>query len=120
MEFKSNRPIYLQIMDYCYTRILTGQWQAAGKIPSVRELAVTLSVNVNTILKAYEGLEKEGVIYTRRGLGYFLSDDATGRARQLQRQEFFNDTLPQMFSTMDSLDISIDEIIARYHKKLAE
>ncbi len=110
MEFKSNRPIYIQIKDYCYSRVLTGEWLPGTKMPSVRELAVTLSVNVNTVLKAYEGLEQEGIIYTRRGLGYFLSDDALAVVMKIQREEFFAETLPDLFRTMKRLGISIDEI----------
>lgn len=114
MEFKSNRPIYLQIRDYCHTRILGGVWQPGSRMPSVRELAVELSVNVNTVLKAYEVLETEGVIYTRRGLGYFVADDGVDRISHTRRQEFFDETLPGVFDAMADLGIGIDDIIGQY------
>ena len=78
----------------------------------MRELAAELTVNNHTVLKAFDYLQTEGIIYPRRGLGLFLASNARQRVIQLQREKFFNDTLPDLFKTMELLDISIDDIKA--------
>lgn len=116
MDFNDNKPIYKQIVDLCHQRILSGAWERGRRVPSVRELGLELAVNSHTALKAYELLEAEGVISQRRGLGFYLADDAPQRELDAKRREFFDDTLPLIFKTMDSLGISIDDLAARYSK----
>jgi len=117
MDFKTDRPIYQQIVDYCYTRILSGEWPPDGKIPSVRELAVALSVNTHTVLKALDALQAAEIIVPRRGLGFFLAADAPGRVMQARRQEFFDTTLADLFREMEMLGISIDDVVDDYKKR---
>ncbi|HCO66219.1 MAG TPA: GntR family transcriptional regulator, partial [Dysgonomonas sp.] len=54
MEFKTNKPIYQQIVDFCFRKILTGEWMEDERIPSVRELGMLLQVNPNTVMTANE------------------------------------------------------------------
>lgn len=115
MDFRSDRPIYLQIIDYAYGRILEGAWAPGQKVPSVRELAVELAVNSHTILKAYEHLQSHGIIAPKRGMGYFLADDAPERVNADRREEFFNTTLRDVFAQMQQLNISINEILAHWN-----
>lgn len=117
MDFSSNKPIYRQIIDFSFGNILTGKWPPGDKIPSVRELAIELTVNSHTVLKAYEYLQNSGVINVRRGMGYFLSTDAKEKVNQLRRDEFFNTTLKELFNEMKLLDIPIEEIVNRYRRK---
>lgn len=70
MQFNDTQPIWLQIYDYACRAILAGRWTEQARIPSVRELAVTLEVNPNTVMRAYDKLETDGVIITRRGMGF--------------------------------------------------
>ena len=63
MDFKANKPIYLQIVDFCFQHILTGEWREDERIPSVRELAMTLQVNPNTAMRAFEYMQSEDIIY---------------------------------------------------------
>lgn len=114
MEFRTDRPIYKQIVDYAFGCIIGGGWRPGEKVPSVRELAVSLAVNSHTVLKAYDQLQMQGIIISRRGMGFYLADDAPERVHAEQREEFFESTLTGVFESMDSLGISIDEIIARY------
>lgn len=67
------RPLYLQIMDDVRRAIVVGSLQAEDPLPSVRELAAELVVNPRTVSQAYQELEREGVIYVRRGQGTFVS-----------------------------------------------
>lgn len=76
-------------------------------------MAIELCVNPRTVLNAYELLEAEGVIATRRGLGFFLCDDARDRVLAAMRLDFFNTTLPAFVAQMKSLGISLQEIIDR-------
>lgn len=114
MDFKADRPIFRQIVDVCHGRILSGQWAPGGRVPSVRELSVELAVNSHTALKAYDVLQTEGVIEARRGLGFYLTLDAIDKVAQVRRAEFFDNTLPELFRQMESLGITIEEILTHY------
>ncbi len=76
MNFKDNKAIYLQIADRIGNDILNCHLPVDGKIPSVREMAAMIEVNANTVARTYEYLQQSGIIYTKRGLGYFVSPDA--------------------------------------------
>ncbi|MBR5332153.1 MAG: GntR family transcriptional regulator [Muribaculaceae bacterium] len=117
MDFKTNKPIYQQIIDYCFNKILAQEWVEEGKVPSVRELAMELSVNSHTVLKAYEYLQNEDIIYAKRGLGFFLATDATAHVNNVRREEFYETTLSELFNEMDRLQISIDDIVAHYNNR---
>ena len=72
------RPIYVQIMDEVKRALLLGTLRADEALPSVRQLAIDLRVNPNTVAQAYRELEREGVVYVRRGQGTFASPGAAG------------------------------------------
>ncbi len=114
MEFRTDKPIYRQIIDYAFGCIIGGGWRPGEKVPSVRELAVSLAVNSHTVLKAYDQLQMQGIIISRRGMGFYLADDAPERVHAEQREEFFESTLTGVFESMDNLGISINEIVERY------
>ena len=92
MEFSDTKPIFRQIIEYCYLRILSGEWEVGGRIPSTKELAVTLAVNNRTVLKAYDEMHDLGVIYQKRGLGYFISAEAHSLILAGRRREFMDVT----------------------------
>lgn len=73
MEFKTNKPIYQQIVDFCFSKILTREWRAEERVVSVRELSTQLAVNSRTVMKAYEYLQAEDIIYPERGMGFYLA-----------------------------------------------
>ena len=111
MDFKTNKPIYQQIVDFCFSKILTREWRV-----SVRELSTQLAVNSRTVLKAYEYLQTEDIIYPERGMGFYLSKDAVKKVMRIQKKEFFDNQLADMFRSMELLGISIEEITERYNK----
>lgn len=94
MDFKTNKPIYQQIVDFCFSKILTREWQAEERVVSVRELSTQLAVNSRTVLKAYEYLQAEGIIYPERGMGFYLSKDAVKKVMRIQKKEFLKTSLP--------------------------
>ncbi|WP_346316336.1 GntR family transcriptional regulator [Chitinophaga sp. YIM B06452] len=116
MEFNQTQPIYLQIADYVCDQVQLQHWPPEGKVPSVRELAVTLEVNPNTVMRSYEYLQQQGIIYTRRGLGYFVGEDAVKKILAVRREQFLQEELPLFFRKMYLLGVELDELKARYEK----
>lgn len=114
MEFDSNRSIYLQISDYVCENVLLRRWQEGDRIPSVRELAVEIEVNPNTVTRAYGHLQESGIIQNRRGLGYFVADGARETVRNVKSREFVESDLPRLFRTMELLDMSFEELKGYY------
>lgn len=118
MDFNPDKPIFRQIVDLCHARIISGEWRPGQKIPSVREMAIELAVNTRTVLSAFELLQGEEVIVTRRGLGFFLCDDAQAKVMNAMRSDFFKTTLPHFFQKMRSLGISINDITDKWNENI--
>lgn len=116
MDFNNTQAIYLQIADYVCDRVQLKQWLPEGKIPSVRELAVTLEVNPNTVMRSFEYLQQHGIIYTKRGMGYFVSEDAPEKIVAMRKAQFLQEELPQFFHRMFLLNIELDELKDQYEK----
>ncbi|HEX8830482.1 MAG TPA: GntR family transcriptional regulator [Longimicrobium sp.] len=76
LDPRDARPLYLQIMDEVRRALVVGSLRPEDPLPSVRELAADLAVNPRTVSQAYNELEREGVLYVRRGQGTFVSPDA--------------------------------------------
>lgn len=116
MQFRESIAIYLQIADYILERILLKQWKAGERIPAVRELAVQLEVNPNTVMRTYEFLQGQGIIHNQRGIGYFVSSDAMKSATQYRKTEFIEKELPNIFRNIYMLGMDVDELKQRYEK----
>lgn len=74
-KFNNNEPIYLQIVELIKRNVASGELNKGMKLPSVREMSAELGVNPNTLQRAYTELEKQGITYTKRGMGSFVSED---------------------------------------------
>lgn len=116
MTFKEGQPIYVQIAERLCDEVLSGTYGAGQRVPSVREYSVLLEVNVNTTVKAYDYLAQRGVIYNRRGMGYYVADDAATRIRDERRCAFVGEELPELFRRMALLGISPDEVLDYWKK----
>lgn len=116
MEFKDNQAIYLQIADLFCENILTDKWRPGDRIPSVREMAVTVEVNPNTVMRTFSYLQEQGIIYNKRGIGYFVADDGFEKTKNLKKEDFIDHELPEFFKTMDLLNLSIEDL-EKYYKK---
>ncbi len=114
MQFHDRKAIYLQIADLFYDQILRGRLKPHDRIPSVRELAAQLEVTPNTVQRSYAHLHEKGIFYTKRGIGYFVSEDAVERARQIKLQEFIDEELPLLFSQMEALGLDFDQLKQYY------
>lgn len=120
MEFRENEAIYLQIAAYVGDNILLDRWSLNEKIPSVRELAVDLQVNPNTVMRSYEFLQGQEVIMNKRGIGFFVTVTAKESIIAFRKERFLGQELPEFFRTLQFLDISIDEIKQRFESFRAE
>jgi GntR family transcriptional regulator len=114
MQFRESRAIYLQIADFICERILLKQWKTDERIPAVRELAVQLEVNPNTVMRTYEFLQGQNIIHNQRGIGYFVSTDAVKNATQYRKTEFIDKELPNIFRNIYLLDMDVEELKPRY------
>jgi DNA-binding transcriptional regulator YhcF (GntR family) len=114
MQFRESVSIYLQIADYICEKILLKQWKVEERIPSVRELAMQLEVNPNTVMRTYEFLQQQNIIYNQRGIGYFVSSDAIKNATQYRKTEFMENELPVLFRNMYMLGMDAQELIPRF------
>ncbi len=116
MDFKASTPIYLQIADYVSERILLKEWPVDERIPSVRELAVTLEVNPNTVMRTFDFLQQQEIIYNQRGIGYHVSANAIKNVLAYRKQQFIENEMPQIFRNMYLLDIPADDLKTRFEK----
>jgi GntR family transcriptional regulator len=114
MEFRDNEAIYLQIAAFVSDNILLGKWPAEKKIPSVRDLAVELEVNPNTVMHSYEFLQNQEVIYNKRGLGLFVAPDGYEKVKAYRKERFIERDLPVFFRNIYLLDIKPEDLSQWY------
>ncbi len=110
MNFKDNKAIYLQIADRIGDQILSGTLTTEGKVPSVRELAAEIEVNANTVARTYEYLQQCGVIYTKRGLGYFVAPEASEKIIAMRREQLMQGEMDYFLGQLKAVGISPDEL----------
>jgi len=117
MEFKDNQAIYLQIANRFFDNILQKKWDSGDKIPSIRDMAVEFEVNPNTTMRTFNYLQDKGIIYNKRGIGYFLADDGFDKTIALKKEQFLEEDLPVFLKNMQLLGLSLDDLkgyAARY------
>ena len=113
MEFNPNKAIYLQIRDSICERILSGELKSEDRIPSVREYGASIGVNPNTVMRTYEKLTTEGVIYNKRGIGYFISEGARDIVLESSRKEFLEEELPAVIRKMELLGLDPKDVFKK-------
>ncbi len=110
MQFKDNKPIFVQIAEHICKEILSGKYSEGGRLPSVREYASEVEVNVNTVNRSYDWLSQRNIIESKRGMGYYVSLGAVENIRQSLRETFFQETLPELIMQMKRLGITVGEV----------
>lgn len=108
-KFNENIPIYLQIISKIKSEIVNGTIKCGDKLPSVREMAQALKVNPNTLQRAYQELEREGITYTQRGMGTFVKED--NKIIMDIKKETSKEIVNNFIKGMKSLGFSENEII---------
>lgn len=115
MNFNDNsRAIYLQIADDICDKVLLGVLAPDQRIPSVREYAASVAVNVNTVMRSYDYLSGLEIIYNKRGLGFFTAPDARQRVVELRRKELLGDGINAVFRQLALLDVTPEQLLAMY------
>ena len=120
MEFKESPAIYIQIAEFVCEQILLKKWKLGDKIISIRELAVQMQVNPNTVQRAYDLLQQQNIITNKRGIGYFTEDDAMERILTFRREQFVENELPVFMRNIFLLKIDFKEIKAMYDQFVKE
>lgn len=111
MDFTTDVPIYIQIMELIKTDIVTGKLQKGEKMMSTRDLAISLKVNPNTVQRVYRELEQEEVCFTKRGMGTFVTED---EVKICELKESLADEKIKMFiESMKSLNLNVEDIIKK-------
>ena len=102
MNFKDSKPIYLQIAERIMDEILQGVYSEQARIPSVREYAAQVEVNANTVVRSFDYLQQQQVIFNRRGLGYFVADGAKKEYAAFADANLKRATFPNCFAVWTS------------------
>nr|WP_319475111.1 GntR family transcriptional regulator [uncultured Sphaerochaeta sp.] len=110
MQFNTHSPIYMQIAEYIHDLILSNVWEDGQRIPSVRDMAMELEVNPNTVIRTYSLLQEEGTLENQRGIGYFTAKDARTLVLQKRREHFIKRELPALFETMGRLGLTMKDL----------
>ena len=110
MEFNAHKPIYLQICSQLYEQILRGELKADDRILSVRDYGIQLGVNPNTIMRSYETMSNAGIIYNKRGIGYFITPKAKDIVLKQMREEFLEKELPEVVKKMNLLGVTLEDV----------
>ena len=115
MVFKDNdKAIYLQIADGICDSVLAGSLLPGDRIPSVRDYASKMGVNANTVMRSYDYLDQKGIIFNRRGIGFFISEDAFDNIRRERRETFFNVEAEAYFRRMAAIGLTPEEVLSLY------
>lgn len=116
MDFSKHKAIFLQIADLLSDSILNGKWAEEDRMPSIREMAVAMEVNPNTVIRTYTYLQEKEIIHNRRGLGYFVSPAAKEKIIQIKRERFITVELPNLVATMKLLGIEFEDLKALHQQ----
>lgn len=117
-SFTTDRPIYLQIMEQMKLGIVAGVYQPGERLPSVRDLAMEAAVNPNTMQKALGELEREGLVFSQRTSGRFISEDTA--MIDEARQELARENITLFLENMSRLGFSRQDVLEMMGKIIAE
>jgi GntR family transcriptional regulator len=113
-------PIYVQIQRAIRAAVATGRLGKGAQLPTVRQLAVELRVNANTVAKVYSDLEREGLVETRRGVGTFVRDRDPTQLRQRPNRQALRDFAARVLEDAAARGFSREEFIAQLQLELKE
>ena len=120
MNFKDNKAIYLQIADRIGDQILSGVLVPEGKVPSVRELAVEIEVNANTVARSFVHVTPTAEIYTKRGLGYFVCPEAKDKIVASRRDQLMQGEMDYFLGQLKAVGITPAELQGLYQEYLSK
>ena len=110
INYKSTKGIFLQIAENICQQILAGKLNAGDRIPSVRDLSGEYEVNRNTLLRTYSLLEESGVFTNKRGIGFFVSENAVEIILEKEKKEFFQTEMPELIQKVKLLKLTENDM----------
>ena len=119
MEFKENKPIYLQLADKIMDEVLAASTSDQKRLPSVREYAIDSGVNPNTVNRAYVWLQEKGIIYNKRGIGYFFESNVKEKINSERKKFFLEVEMPDFIKKWIKYEVDPDYIKNKYDEILA-
>lgn len=115
---ENNKAIYLQIVDRICDDIMQGHYDNDSRLPSVRDYAVAAEVNANTVMRSYEKMATQELIYNKRGIGFFVSPDAKAKITKKRNEELITKQLPPIFKLMKQLGFKPEDLKNAYEEYL--
>ncbi len=109
LDSSTGVPFYRQIIDQVLLAVADGRLKPGTQLPTVRQLAVDLSVNLNTVAKAYREMEIRGIVQTQQGTGTFVAARATGRSRE--KRKALQDLLDRLLANAEALGIPMEDVV---------
>ena len=117
VEISSSKPVYQQLIDQAKFAIASGRLAPGERLPSIRDVAVQVRVNRNTVARVYSELEREGVVYTRAGQGCFVSEMGSSLSRAEQRRQLMS-RLDELLAQSRLFDLTRDQISDLFNQRL--
>jgi GntR family transcriptional regulator len=110
MDFKSSKGIFLQIADNLCRQILDGTLKPGDRVPSVRDLAAEFEVNRNTVMRTYSNLEEAGIFDNKRGIGFFIAENAAELVSSGEKAAFYSHDLPEFLLKVELLRLTSNDL----------
>lgn len=110
MIYHNEKALFIKIAERLCDDILSGCYAEGDLVPSVRELAAEYEVNINTALRAFELLQRDGILLSLRGIGMSVAKGARKRILSARRKEFLQHELPDFMRRMELLGLTLDDI----------
>ena len=111
MIYHNERAIFVRIAERICDDILAGKYAEESRVPSVRELAAEYEVNTNTALRAFDILQRDGILAQQRGIGMLVERGARRRIRAARRKAFMEHDMPDFFRRLRLLGMNIDDVV---------
>ncbi len=115
MKYQTDRPIYLQVIDDIRQKLIRGELIPGEKLPSVRDLALEYQINPNTASRVYREMEAQGLCFTKRGMGTFLTEENT--IINGSRQAMAEECLDAFWQKMTDMGYNLDDMIRLLKEK---
>src|SRR5688572_24415931 len=119
LDLKSGVPVYRQLIDQVLIAVASGTLGPGDQVPTVRQLAVDLSINPNTVVRAYKELEIRGMLTTQQGTGTFITNKKV-KQDEVQRQRRLTQLVDEFVARVSADGYTVEEIMARLEELLAE
>lgn len=113
LRSQHEKPVYVRLRETIADAILAGRYSDGDALPSVRALAAEEAANPLTVAKAYQGLQNDGLVVVKRGVGLFVAPGARARLKSSERESFLTEEWPAIRQRMHRLGIDPEELLAR-------